>query len=1195
MRAHDTSTEWISLVELLRRRAEQEPDKGLFAFLPNGEDGGAITLTCAELDRRARALAARLQGLGLTGQRALLLYPPGLGFVEAFCGCLYAGVVAVPAYPPRVNRPMTRLQSIVCDAHPSVVLTCALQSKDALRWESGVPELRGVHKLITDGEGEDLDELAGRWSDPGARPDTLAFLQYTSGSTATPKGVMITHGNLLENSSRIQVYFGATPMSCGVFWLPLFHDMGLIGGVIQTIYCGGSSTLFSPVHFLHRPIRWLQAISRTRATISGAPNFAYELCVERTTPEERAGLDLSCWRVAFNGAETVRPETLDRFARAFAPAGFRREAFLPCYGLAEATLLVSGGPSGSPPVVLTVDAEALGRGEVAESSQTGQSKYLASSGEVAGGHRVVIVDPSTRIPCAADRIGEIWVSGPSVAESYWGRTAETQETLRASLSRGGVGSFLRTGDLGFLKNGMLFITGRLKDLIILRGRNVYPQDVEWTAERCHPALSAGGAAAFAIDVNGEERLAIVQEIKRHSDGVETEEVFAAIRQAITDQFDIEVHAIRLIRTLSLPRTSSGKVQRHLCRESFLAGSLEVVAEWTQLDAAAPSQAKKPSDPSERSNVATPIGPPSFDAIVAWLTERISGPLAIRPDEVDTRKPLAGYGLGSLQAVRLASELEQWLGRKLPPTLAYDYPTIDALAHVLSGESSSELDGREVQPVRGEGREPIAIIGIGCRLPGANGPVRFWRLLRDGVDGVGPIPASRWDDEALRGLDIPRRGGFLAEVDQFDADFFGISPREAVFVDPQHRLLLEVTWEAIEDGGQAPERLAGAPVGVFVGISTNDYAQLQAMRGGASDGYRITGSAASIAANRISHHFDFRGPSLTIDTACSSSMVAVHLACKSLWDGECELAVAGGVNLILVPEVFASFAKTGLLSPDGRCKAFDAQADGYVRGEGAGMLALKPLSSAMADGDPIYAVIRGGAVNQDGRTNGLTAPNRLAQEAVLRAAYRQAGVSPGQIDYIEAMGTGTLLGDPIELGALAAVLVEGRDLDRRCALGSVKTNIGHLEAAAGVAGLIKTALALHHRRIPPSLHFSQPNPHIAFDEIPVQVQRKIDAWPDSGRPSLAGVSSFGFGGTNAHLVLEQAPGFQDVRPVAGWGEREEVVVPLSAKCPAALWDLALAMRTELSDGSCDLGLVDLAYTAGAARPPRPPACACRLQP
>ena len=540
---------------------------------------------------------------------------------------------------------------------------------------------------------------------------------------------------------------------------------------------------------------------------------------------------------------------------------------------------------------------------------------------------------------------------------------------------------------------MLFVTGRLKDMIILCGRNVYPQDVEWIAEQCHPALCAGGAAAFAIEVEGEEHLAIVQEIKRHSARVVTEEVIAAIRQAIADQFDIEVHAIRLIQPLSLPKTSSGKVQRHACRKAFLAGSLEVFAEWTRQDAAGLLKASKSSDPTERSTVGAPVGPPSVDAIVAWLTERISGPLGIRPEEVDIRKPLASYGLGSLQAVRLASELEQWLGRKLPPTLAYDYPTIDALANVLSGVSCSQVDGRKVQPGRGDDREPIAIIGIGCRFPGANGPVGFWRLLRDGADGVGPIPASRWDSEALLGLDIPRRGGFLEQVDQFDADFFGISPREAVFVDPQHRMLLEVTWEAIEDGGQVPERLAGAPVGVFVGISTNDYAQLQAMRGGASDGYRITGSAASIAANRISHHFDFRGPSLSIDTACSSSMVAVHLACKSLWDGECELAVAGGANLILVPEVFASFAKAGFLSPDGQCRAFDAQADGYVRGEGAGIVALKPLSRAIADGDPIYALIRGGAVNQDGRSNGLTAPNRLAQEAVLRGAHRQAGVSP----------------------------------------------------------------------------------------------------------------------------------------------------------------------------------------------------------
>jgi len=1188
VRPHLISTKLASLVDLLRRRAAEEPDSALFAFLPDGEDGVAVTLTRGELDRRARAVAAQLQDLGLGGGRALLLYPPGLEFIAAFFGCLYAGVAAVPAYLPRLNRPMTRLRSIVVDSRPCAVLTCSSQWKDAPRWEVGVPELRGVHRVVTDLETGDLGELAERWSDPAARRHMLAFLQYTSGSTAAPKGVMITHGNLLHNSALIHDCFGSVPDSRGVFWLPLFHDMGLIGGVIQTLYCGGSSTLFSPVSFVQRPIRWLQAISRTRAIISGAPNFAYELCVDKTTPSERALLDLSCWRVAFNGAEPVRPETLDRFALAFAPAGFRREMFLPCYGLAEATLLVSGGPRGRAPVVLSVDALALGRGEVAEPSRRGPGKRLAGSGKVAAGHRVVVVDPETGIRCTPDRVGEIWVSGPSVARGYWGRTAETEETLRARL--GDDGPFLRTGDLGFLKDGVLFVTGRLKDMIILGGRNVYPQDVEWTAERCHPALRVGGAAAFAVEVDGEERLAVVHEIERNLDQDVVVEVMAAIRRAVALEHDIEVHAIRLIKMPSLPKTSSGKLQRHACRERFLAGTLEVVAAWTRQDAPAPrpdTLAPPPTatptadGPIERPEV--PPSSPSRDAIAAWLASKVAGPLGIRAEEVDTRRPLAGFGIGSLQAVRLAAELEDWLGRKLTPTLVYDYPTIDALARFLAGEPLRRADRQASAIVRGHGREPIAIIGIGCRFPGAEGPVAFWRLLRDGADGVGPIPASRWEPGASIGLDVPQRGGFLDGVDQFDADFFGISPREAVFVDPQHRLLLELAWEALEDGGQAPERWAGAPVGVFIGIATNDYAQLQAKRGGASDGYRITGSAASIAANRLSHYFDFRGPSLAIDTACSSSLVAVHLACRSLWDGESELAMAGGVNLILLPEVLASFAKAGFLSADGRCKAFDARANGYVRGEGAGMVVLKPLARASADCDPIYAVIRGGAINQDGRSNGLTAPSRSAQEAVLRAAYTQAGISPGQVDYIEAHGTGTPLGDPIELGALGAVLAQGRDAGRRCALGSVKTNIGHLEAAAGIAGLIKTALALHHRAIPPSLHFSQPNPHVAFDSLPLRVQCKLETWPENGRPAIAGVSSFGFGGTNAHLVLEEAPPGGEVWGGGDEGRGpEEVVFPISARSPAALWALARSLRDVLSGGSCDLGLSDLAYTAAARR-------------
>jgi amino acid adenylation domain-containing protein len=1194
MTCHDmTCDPWVSLVDLLRRRAQEEPEANLFTFLPDGDDKPGPTLTRGELDRQACAIAARLQELGpdSAGARALLLYPPGLEFITAFFGCLYAGVVAVPAYLPRVHRPMTRLRSLVVDAEPRVVLTCASQSLDLPRWEAGVPELNGVRRLVTDVADGDVHELAGRWRDPSVQHETLAFLQYTSGSTSLPKGVMITHGNLLHNSALIRHCFHSSPESRGVFWLPLFHDMGLIGGVIQTLYCGGASTLFSPVSFVQRPIRWLQTISDTRAMISGAPNFAYELCVEKTTPEQRALLDLSCWRVAFNGAEPIRPETLDRFAAAFAPAGFRREAFLPCYGLAESTLLVSGGPAGQQPAVLSVDAESLGRGEIDEPTRASASKQLAGSGKVADGHRVMIVDPGTGVQCAQDRVGEIWVTGPSVALGYWGRTEETEEALRASLLD--EQEFLRTGDLGFVKDGVLFVTGRLKDMIILRGRNVYPQDVEWTAERCHPALRASGAAAFAFEVDGQERLAVVQEIERNADQHVIAEAIAAIRRALAEQHDIEVHAIRLIKMLSLPKTSSGKVQRRACREAFLAGALEVVATWNRQDAQAPSLERKIDAPSAPSVEAPADGRnsrpeaqpdrPSRDTIAAWLAAKIAAPLGMRPAEVDLRRPLASFGIGSLQAVRLAADLEEWLGRKLSPTLAYDHPTIDALARFLSDEPLPRDAGQATAIVSAKSPEPIAIVGIGCRFPGANSPGAFWQMLREGVDGVGPIPESRWDADALKSLDIPRRGGFLDSVDQFDADFFGISPREVVFVDPQHRLLLEMAWEALEDGGQVPERLAGARVGVFVGIATNDYAQLQAMRGGASDGYRITGCAASIAANRISHYFDFLGPSLAIDTACSSSLVAVHLACRSLRDGESDLAIAGGVNLILLPEVLASFKKAGFLSAEGHCKTFDSQADGYVRGEGAGIVVLKPLSRALADGDLIYAVIRGGAINQDGRSNGLTAPNRSAQEAVLRDAYARAGVSPGQLDFIEGHGTGTQLGDPIELAALGAVLAEGRDAGTKCAVGSVKTNIGHLEAAAGIAGLIKTALALHHRAIPATLHFSKPNPHVAFDALPLRVQVALERLPETGSRAIAGVSSFGFGGTNAHVVLEEAPLIRQTSVDRTDPRRtEEVVFPISAKSPAGLWALASSIRDALSGGLCDAELHDLAYTAGARR-------------
>src|SRR4051812_24725768 len=491
-------------------------------------------------------------------------------------------------------------------------------------------------------------------------------------------------------------------------------------------------------------------------------------------------------------------------------------------------------------------------------------------------------------------------------------------------------------------------------------------------------------------------------------------------------------------------------------------------------------------------------------------------------------------------------------------------------------------------------EPIAIIGIGCRFPGgANDPAQFWRLLTDGVDAVSGVPEDRWNvrafydpDPAKPGKTYAGQGGFISGIDQFDASFFGMSPREATRADPQQRILMEVAYEAIEDAGIPPERIAGTSTGVFVGISTLDYGGIQTgtTERRSINAYTNLGLALCIAANRLSYLFDLHGPSLAVDTACSSSLVATHLACQSIWNGQCDMALVGGVNLILRPEGTIGFSKASMLAPDGRCKSFDARANGYVRSEGAGVVVLKPVSRALADGDPIYAVVRGTAVNQDGRTAGISLPNRAAQEAMLVEAYRQAGVAPEQVQYVEAHGTGTPVGDPIEAKALGAVLGERRSAQDPCIVGSVKTNIGHLEAASGIAGLIKAALSLKHGQIPPNLHFTTPNPDIPFDELKLRVAQAVEQWPDTGAaPRLAGVNSFGFGGTNAHVILE-APDRVEDEPGSGRRRNGALLVPLSARSPEALEARARSYVALLTDPAArgDASLEDIGYTSSLRR-------------
>jgi 8-amino-7-oxononanoate synthase len=692
-----------TIVDLLRQRSAYRPHDRAFTFLVDGENE-ELHLTYAELDRKARAVGGWLIDRGMTGKRVLLLYPSGLDFIAAFMGCLYGGAIAVPAYPPRKNRSVERIEAIAADADASVALTTrdVLDRFDGLR--ATAPSLEHlVWKVDT--------ELEPFWADRWDRPDidggTLAFLQYTSGSTGTPKGVMLSHENLLHNSLRIMQAFEITRSQSGVFWLPSFHDMGLIGGILVPLYGGKFNVLMSPVAFLQKPLRWLQAIAKYRATISGGPNFAYELCVRKTTPEQRAALDLSSWSLAFNGAEPVRAETIDAFCEAFAPSGFRREAFYPCYGLAESTLMVTGGMKFETPVIRTFDAAAIETGTaVSRPANAAGGRRLVGSGRELDGQDVLIVDPQTCEPLPPGRVGEIWVSGPSVAQGYWNHPDASRDTFAAMLAQPPVtpasqsvakwrpnpGPYLRTGDLGFFDEGELFVTGRLKDLIIVRGRNHYPQDIEHAVETCSDLVRAGSVAAFAVEIEGRERVVVVAELERgrREPGV-LAAAFEAIRGRLAREHEVAVEAIVLVRPNSIPKTSSGKIQRHACRRQFLDGSLEVVEQHVGWLQSAPVTVGTGVDAPPRLARHRPIGdagrshrperelPQEIVEVVYDHVRRIAKDRAASLS-LDTN--IVELGLDSLERMEIVASLEEAFGGRFPEQVLPQIETCREVAEAI---------------------------------------------------------------------------------------------------------------------------------------------------------------------------------------------------------------------------------------------------------------------------------------------------------------------------------------------------------------------------------------------------------------------------------------------------------------------------------------------------------------------------------
>lgn len=705
--AHPDSSAATTLPRWIGWRAEHHGSRPAIVFIH--DDQSETSWTYDELWRRSCVVADRLLSLDVprkgdidhAAPRALLLYPPGIEFLAGFLGCQIAGWIPVPTCYPKPGREMPRLDSAAKDCLPAAILgdRATIQGVDA---DKLCDQARMATLVITSIDDADIDR--GILNEPviapermkellsAISPDTIALLQYTSGSTNDPKGVMVRQRNVMANLEAIRVGFGidwqaddSDTIDGGVFWLPFFHDMGLIGGILEPLYVGGQTILMSPRSFLQRPLRWLQAISDHGAMITGAPNFAYQLCVDRISPDQTDKLNLSNWRIAFSGAEPVLPRTLQDFASRFAASGFRSDAFYPCYGLAEATLLAAGGDGPGQPSVLTVDRESLGSGTpiVSPDGRGGAFQKLVSCGTPSQGTELAIVDLENGLEVDERIVGEIWLRGKSVTGGYWNRDVENAEQFNASLADGR-GGFARTGDLGFIHDGQLYVTGRLKDVVILRGRNLFPQDIEATTrETIGP--DGGQVAAFAVDGGRGEALAIVAELPRRFDETKSAELVRAIRRAVIDIHEVDPRHVWLVRQATVPLTSSGKIQRSRCRELFDAAQTDdsVLKVRHRYDRASAGEQVPIDLPG------LPANPTADDhaAILAetesWMTQWLVARAGVAPGDVELDKPFADYGLDSMTAVEMSGEIEDWSGVELTPIVAWNYPTVSRLSEFIA--------------------------------------------------------------------------------------------------------------------------------------------------------------------------------------------------------------------------------------------------------------------------------------------------------------------------------------------------------------------------------------------------------------------------------------------------------------------------------------------------------------------------------
>ncbi|MGF1481431.1 MAG: SDR family NAD(P)-dependent oxidoreductase [Cyanophyceae cyanobacterium] len=1094
------------------------------------------SLPYAALLKQAEHILGGLRALGLKPQdRVIIQTTHAHFFTSVFWGCVLGGIVPVPL--PVASRSTDAQARLLyqtwqlCD-RPPIITEQALV--DAIHASS-----LGAFAAVA------VEELRQATPDSNyhvGQLDDVALMLMTSGSTGNPKGVMLSARNLLASAYGMATVNQLTAEDITLNWMPLEHVASLVMFHFTPAYLGCEQIHVPTEIILQAPLKWLDLIEQYRVTATWAPNFAYGLVNSHATTSQQRHWDLSSVRWMGNGAEAVVGRTARRFSELLAPHGLASSAISPGYGMSE-----------------TCSGIAHSR------LQTGDEPFVEVGAPIPG-VCLRIVDADGHL-VEAGTVGLLQVRGATVTSGYY---------RRPDLNPFTDDGWFDTGDLGFLRQGRLTITGRQKDTIVINSANYYSHEIEAVVEALEGvAVSYTAACAVRGDDDATERLALFCHPTCSDDSLIN--LIKTIRRTVARKIGAVPNYVIPVAKEAIPKTSLGKIQRQQLSQRFQHGEFkEIVQQIRELERG--GDRLPPRNDLERQ--------------IAQIWQNV-----LKIDAAGLTDNFFELGGNSLLLMQVLYQLHERLQRQLSVVELFQYPTIEALAQYLSQQVPRNLDQRRSLRQRfPRTSSDIAVIGMACRFPGAATVDQFWQNLCNGIESITFFTnaelAKSVEQTLLNHPHYVKASPILDDIEFFDAEFFGYSPKEAKLIDPQQRLLLECAWESLEDAGYSPLTYPGA-IACYAGAAANTYflnnvypnrhyldadSDLQVFTLSSTGGFQATvANDKDYLTTRVSYKLNLTGPSVNVQTACSTSLVAVHLASQSLLTGECDMALAGGVS-VHVPQVGYLYQEGTIFSADGHCRAFDANAQGTIFGSGAGMVVLKRLEEAVADGDRIYAVIKGSAINNDGGTKvGYLAPNGEGQANVVAQALAVAGVEAQTISYVEAHGTGTILGDPIEVAALTQAFRSGTQAvqKRYCALGSVKTNVGHLQIASGIAGFIKTVLALHHKQLPPSLHFNTPNPQIDFANSPFYVNTARQDW-QTDYPRRAGVNSLGIGGTNAHVILEEAP----VRRREQAIERPGHLLALSARSEPALRELVTRYGQFLQQ--TEASTADICFTVNTGR-------------